>query len=1082
MEDTSREGIILDSTLNKRKLTKTSNTSTIAYIDNTNPQLFIPIRKGSCDSLASLRSLESQRSIDSHASSITQQQQQLPQAKPKRNVLSFIAASKSEISDSDLDIEPDTSKSAPPVIDHGASSGFSSYEDLYGMPELRKLRPELHDYIMSPSVTRTPSAPYKQPCAPHDIDYTIRCQFLHMSPAEPKRDLRNTEGLIHFQPVRRDPRLNSESTIQKRASADPTWPRTRVDIKYTHADPVISDASPADTPNEVRLMNPSAQEANTKIEMPVVPLRTIRKPRRDFVCRSMGEEVTDSGATAEAKNTALLGTIREANAQSADASQLKRFLPKSHDEILKNATQFIQHEAEMSLENFKKSPQQLSGKRARGTLATLDLRRRNSDPATKIGSITETPGGPEHSPHAKLAPGTDRLEWTSRTSFTIAGHRFNKVSRFKEDDRCVYCHEEMDAFVTQGHKCAYCKKLFHTKCIQNRGVLEMPCEAAPQCFDSSKPGRRKHRKHSQTAYDMNKQAVVSKFSLTGTSEFTDRTDKIISDARELQLMQDFITNKIYKMESQEGKKPSEVDRVFKQALREFKDNLVATYSVVNKQGFESLNIKYKDLIANFLHVMETVCHQEQKKEDFPVTMGVNAFRGFMNEFMTSRTEAEKPSKTKRKKEKKRKLEDPISFAGHSFVLTIINIPTACEICNSFFMWPIERGLVCQSCKLTCHKKCYNRVTTDCGKDSAHHGDNRRVFGVRLALLLTGECKIPVVLDRLITTIEMHGLYTEGIYRKSGVSSKVRELKAKMEETSQDGVNFEDYQMHVLASVLKSFLREMPEPLLTFDCYEDFLRAASLTDPQDRIATLFEILKKLPKSNFDLMERLIFHLARVALHEDVNRMNASALAIVFAPCVLRTNKVLPAQDSLNDIGRQTQCIETILMEQLRKVRSTLADIDTLDTACHTATHRLSSLRSSKVFSPEELQPASQAAQIPQPVEGDDEEALLVGHIQEIQKEKELLTSALPSLTRTTSDDDMLSTDLDGEGSLDDISCTGQTSEVTPHLRRARGPVVRSVSGGDTRQSLPPPKLKRQSSSDISVVQKAVEECEDTPIMV
>ncbi len=60
------------------------------------------------------------------------------------------------------------------------------------------------------------------------------------------------------------------------------------------------------------------------------------------------------------------------------------------------------------------------------------------------------------------------------------------------------------------------------------------------------------------------------------------------------------------MESLEGQKPSRVDRVFKQALREFKDNLVATYSVVNKQGPEALNIKYKDLIANFMHVSSVI--------------------------------------------------------------------------------------------------------------------------------------------------------------------------------------------------------------------------------------------------------------------------------------------------------------------------------------------------------------------------------------------------------------------------------------------------------------------------------------------
>lgn len=45
-----------------------------------------------------------------------------------------------------------------------------------------------------------------------------------------------------------------------------------------------------------------------------------------------------------------------------------------------------------------------------------------------------------------------------------------------------------------------------------------------------------------------------------------------------------------------------------------------------------------------------------------------------------------------------------------------------------------------------------------------------VFGVPLEQLTTGDEKIPLVVDRLITTIEMYGLYTEGIYRKSGVRS------------------------------------------------------------------------------------------------------------------------------------------------------------------------------------------------------------------------------------------------------------------------------------------------------------------------
>jgi hypothetical protein len=58
----------------------------------------------------------------------------------------------------------------------------------------------------------------------------------------------------------------------------------------------------------------------------------------------------------------------------------------------------------------------------------------------------------------------------------------------------------------------------------------------------------------------------------------------------------------------------------------------------------------------------------------------------------------------------------------------------------------------------------------CGKDGmgGSNQEGLRVFGVPLHQLAVGDGKVPIVVDRLITTIEMYGLYTEGIYRKSGV--------------------------------------------------------------------------------------------------------------------------------------------------------------------------------------------------------------------------------------------------------------------------------------------------------------------------
>lgn len=252
--------------------------------------------------------------------------------------------------------------------------------------------------------------------------------------------------------------------------------------------------------------------------------------------------------------------------------------------------------------------------------------RRNSDPSSNKIPLLE------------VNRGNDMYQ--SSTHINIAGHRFHKAGRIGKGEKCASCQEN-DAFVNEGHRCLDCKLLVHTKCIQNGGVKTLQCEK------SSKPIKRK----------TNDKAFTRNSKYSGTREYTDSADKIISDAKELQLMQDFIAQKIYKMDT-DCDKTAAVDRAFKQALREFKDNLVAQYSIAHKQKSDTLNIKYRDLISNFEQVMETCGN---KTEDFPLTMCVNGFRVFMNEFMNSR-EMEKP-KTKRKKEKKRKVDEHTNHNG-----------------------------------------------------------------------------------------------------------------------------------------------------------------------------------------------------------------------------------------------------------------------------------------------------------------------------------------------------------------------------------------------------------------------------------
>lgn len=153
-------------------------------------------------------------------------------------------------------------------------------------------------------------------------------------------------------------------------------------------------------------------------------------------------------------------------------------------------------------------------------------------------------------------------------------------------------------------------------------------------------------------------------------------------------------------------------------------------------------------------------------------------------------------------------------------------------------------------------------------------------------------------------------------------------------------------MHVLTTLLKAFLRELPEPLLTFDAYDPLLHASLISDPEEQCQAAFSIIESLPRLNFTLAERLFFHLARVAHQESHNRMSCNSLAIVFSPCIIRSTRSLPVTESLNDVSRQTSVIEKVISRRLADFRTTLAQIDSIDNETASADARLISIRLNK----------------------------------------------------------------------------------------------------------------------------------------
>ncbi|KAM3877414.1 unconventional myosin-IXAa [Diretmus argenteus] len=424
--------------------------------------------------------------------------------------------------------------------------------------------------------------------------------------------------------------------------------------------------------------------------------------------------------------------------------------------------------------------------------------------------------------------------------------------------------------------------------------------------------------------------------------------QIITCTNDYRSMNDFLMKKINDLDTEDSKKDTMVDVVFKKALKEFRLNIFNSYSTALAMD-DGKSIRYKDLYALFEHILEKTMRQEQRDwSESPVKVWVNTFKVFLDEFMTeykpmdSSMLSKQAPKPERKKRRKKDMDIVEEHNGHIFKSTQYSIPTYCEYCSSL-IWMMDRACVCKLCRYACHRKCCQKMTTKCSKKFDPELSSRQ-FGVEVSRLTNDERTVPLVVEKLINYIEMHGLYTEGIYRKSGSTNKIKELKQGL-DTDVDNMNLDDYNIHVIASVFKQWLRDLPNPMMTFELYEEFLRAMGLQDKKEVIRGVYSVIDQLSRTHLNTLERLIFHLVRIALQEETNRMSANALAIVFAPCILRCPDTIDPLQSVQDIGKTTACVELIIGEQMNKYRARLKDINSLEFAENKAKSRLTLIRRS-----------------------------------------------------------------------------------------------------------------------------------------
>uniref|UniRef100_A0A452ER18 Rho GTPase activating protein 45 n=1 Tax=Capra hircus TaxID=9925 RepID=A0A452ER18_CAPHI len=272
----------------------------------------------------------------------------------------------------------------------------------------------------------------------------------------------------------------------------------------------------------------------------------------------------------------------------------------------------------------------------------------------------------------------------------------------------------------------------------------------------------------------------------------------------------------------------------------------------------------------------------------------------------------------------------LSKAARTHRLRKLRTPAKCRECNSYVYF---QGAECEECCLACHKKCLETLAIQCGHKKLQ--GHLQLFGQDFSHAARSTPDgVPFIIKKCIFEIEQRALRTKGIYRVNGVKTRVEKL-CQAFENGKELVELSQASPHDISNVLKLYLRQLPEPLISFRLYHELVgmakdslkaeaeaKAASRGRPDATeseaaamamAGRLRELLRDLPRENWATLRYLMRHLRRIVEVEQDNKMTPGNLGIVFGPTLLRPRptEATVSLSSLVDYPHQACIVETLI---------------------------------------------------------------------------------------------------------------------------------------------------------------------------
>ncbi|KAI2811533.1 Trafficking protein particle complex subunit 10 [Blomia tropicalis] len=265
---------------------------------------------------------------------------------------------------------------------------------------------------------------------------------------------------------------------------------------------------------------------------------------------------------------------------------------------------------------------------------------------------------------------------------------------------------------------------------------------------------------------------------------------------------------------------------------------------------------------------------------------------------------------------------------HNIILKKNFKPLTCIPCGKSINF-CTKCAICMDCRTVAHIACQPNLSLPC----IPHFTPRNNARNRSQLLAIGDFTaldtrpfVPSILVHCCNEIEKRGLNEVGLYRKCGSDRDIRELKLKFLTSKTGAPCISKVDIHVLCGVVKMFLRDLDDPLITRVLWHDFVRASDV-EAHGEVKSM-ELLKRsidlLPDPNRDSLAFLICHLKRISDYSDTIKMSLMSLAKIFGPTIIGHSTSQPLANVITENQKQIQTMKALLSLPIDYWQNTLLE--------------------------------------------------------------------------------------------------------------------------------------------------------------